>query len=62
MNAAASRDRFWFAMIGIMSAAAIAAVAFVLTGPRLASGLDVSALPAVNTHGMPLPPCFSLAR
>ena len=49
MNATATRDRFWFATIAIMSAAAIAAVAFVLTGPRLASGLDVSALPAVNT-------------
>ena len=49
MNATATRDRFWFAVIGIMSAVAIAAVAFVLTGPRLASGLDVSALPALNT-------------
>lgn len=49
MNATAARDRFWFAMIGIMSATALAAVAFVVTGPRHASGLDVSALPAVNT-------------
>ena len=49
MNATATRDRFWFAVIGILSAVGIAAVAFVLTGPRLASGLDVSALPAVNT-------------
>ena len=49
MNAAAVRDRFWFSIIGIMSAVGVAAVAFVLTGPRLGSGLDVSGLPAVNT-------------
>lgn len=45
----ASRDRFWFTVIGILSAAALAAVAFVVTGPRHQSGLDVSLLPAVNT-------------
>ena len=45
----ASRDRFWLTVIGIFSVAAVAAVVFVLTGPRHRSGLDVSALPAVNT-------------
>ena len=49
MDGAATRNRFWFVVIAIMSAAAIATVAFVLGGPRRASGLDVSALPAVNT-------------
>ena len=49
MSATVVQDRFWFTIIGIMSAAGIAAVAFVLTGPRLGSGLDVSSLPAVNT-------------
>ena len=49
MSATAVRDRFWFLVIGIMSAVGISAVVFVLTGPRLASGLDVSGLPAVNT-------------
>ena len=48
MNAAA-RDRFWFIVIGIFSAAAVAAVAFVLLGPRQQSNLDVAALPAMNT-------------
>ena len=45
----ASRDRFWFTVIGIFSVAAVAAIAFVLTGPRHQAGLDVSMLPAVNT-------------
>lgn len=46
---AAARDRFWFAVIGIFSAAAVAAIAFVLLGPRRQADLDVSALPALNT-------------
>ena len=46
---AAVRDRFWFTVIGIFSVAAVAAVTYVLIGPRHRSGLDVSALPAVNT-------------
>ncbi len=45
----ATRDRFWFTVIGIFSVAAVAAVIYVLIGPRHRSGLDVSALPAVNT-------------
>ena len=49
MNGAAARDRFWFTVIGIFSAAAVAAIAFVLLGPRRQSDLDVTALPAVNT-------------
>ena len=49
MTTTVTRDRFWFTVIGIISAAALAAVAFVVTGPRHQSGLDVSALPAVNT-------------
>ena len=43
------RDRFWFTVIGILSVAAVAAVTYVVTGPRHASSLDVSALPVVNT-------------
>ena len=46
---AATRDRFWFIVIGIFSVAAVAAVTFVLTAPRPSARLDVSALPAVNT-------------
>ena len=45
----ASRDRFWFVVIGIFSLATVAAVTYVLTAPRHPSGLDVSVLPAVNT-------------
>ena len=45
----AERDRFWFTVIGIVSGAALAAVAYVVTAPQHESGLDVSALPAVNT-------------
>ena len=45
----ATRDRFWFTVIGIFSVAAVAAVTYVLIGPRHRSGLDVSALPALNT-------------
>lgn len=45
----ATRDRFWFTVIGIFSVAAVAAVTYVLIGPRHRSGLDVSLLPAVNT-------------
>ena len=48
-RSSASQDRFWFTVIGILSVAALAAVTFVVTGPRHRSGLDVSALPAVNT-------------
>ena len=45
----AAADRFWFTVIAIFSVAAVAAIVFVLTNPRPASGeLDVSALPAVN--------------
>ena len=47
--APATRDRFWFTVIGIFSVAAVAAVTYVLIGPRHRSGLDVSALPALNT-------------
>ena len=49
MTTTVTRDRFWFTVVGILSAAALAAVAFVVTGPQHESGLDVSALPAVNT-------------
>ena len=49
VSGAATRDRFWFTVIGIFSVAAVAAVTYVLIGPRHRSGLDVSALPAVNT-------------
>ena len=49
VSRAATRDRFWFTVIGIFSVAAIAAVTYVLIGPRHRSGLDVSALPALNT-------------
>ena len=49
MTTTVTRDRFWFTVIGILSAAALAAVAFVVTGPRHQAGLDVSGLPAVNT-------------
>ena len=49
MTTSATHDRFWFTVIGILSAAALAAVAFVVTGPRHQAGLDVSPLPAVNT-------------
>ncbi len=49
MTEPAARDRFWFTVIGIVSVAALAAVAFAVMGPRHRSGLDVSALPAVNT-------------
>jgi putative membrane protein len=49
MGATVTRDRFWFTVIAIMSAVGLAAVAFVLTGPRLGTGLDVSGLPAINT-------------
>ena len=47
--AAGARDRFWFTVIGIFSMVAVAAVTFVLLGPRQESDLDVSGLPAVNT-------------
>ena len=49
MTTTVTRDRFWFTVIGILSVAALGAVAFVVTGPRHQSGLDVSSLPAVNT-------------
>jgi len=42
-------DRFWYALIAIVSAAAIGLVLFLVYGPRLAGGgQDVGALPAVN--------------
>ena len=44
----AAADRFWLTVIAIFSAAAVAAIVFVLTNTRPASRLDVSALPAVN--------------
>ena len=49
MTTTVTRDRFWFTVIGILSAAALAAVTFVVTGTRHQSSLDVSRLPAVNT-------------
>ena len=48
-TAMASRNRFWFVMIAILSLTTVAAVTYVVTAPRHPSGLDVSVLPAVNT-------------
>ncbi len=49
-EAAIARDGFWLRIIYIVSALVCAAVAFLILGPRPASGgrLDVSALPLVN--------------
>ena len=45
----AAADRFWLIIITIFSVVAVIAVAFILTGDRTASELNVSMLPAVNT-------------
>ena len=47
----AGRDRFWHRIILILSVVVVAAVAFLILGPRpehLQGSLDVSALPLVN--------------
>lgn len=44
-------DRFWLTVIGIVSVVVVAAVAFLILGPRpagVAGRIDVSGLPAVN--------------
>jgi putative membrane protein len=48
---ATKRDGFWLRIIALVSVVAIAAIAFLILGPRpegLHGTLDVSALPAVN--------------
>ncbi len=50
-NTTPDKDRFWLRIIGVVSVAISAAVAFLILGPRpegLAGSLDVSALPLVN--------------
>ena len=48
-NGVAASDRFWIIVIAIFSFVAVLGLAFILTAPRPASRIDVSALPAINT-------------